>query len=59
MVKNEDRKHDVGEREVAMAARATVELLGHGAIAKTRERVLEVEAEGSEESLQYWRRLLK
>jgi hypothetical protein len=58
MVKNEDPKHDADEREIAMAARATVELFGNGAIAKTRERLLEVEADGSEESVQYWRRLL-
>lgn len=58
MVKNEDPKHDADEREIAMAARATVELFGNGAVAKTRERLLEVEVDGSEESVQYWQRLL-
>jgi hypothetical protein len=58
MVKNEGPKHDADEREIAVAARATVELFGNGAVAKTRERLLEVEAGGSEESVQYWQSLL-
>ena len=58
MVKNEGPKHDADEREIAVAARATVELFGNGAVAKTRERLLEVEAESGKESVLYWRRLL-
>ncbi|NNK65357.1 MAG: hypothetical protein HKO95_01330 [Rhodobacteraceae bacterium] len=34
------------KREIAMAARATIELFGNGALAKTRERLSEAEAEG-------------
>lgn len=59
MVKKEEPKLGPTEREVAMAARATIELFGNGAVAKTRERLLEVEAEGSKESVRYWRRLLE
>lgn len=46
------------KREIAMAARATIELFGNGAIAKTKERLAEVEAEGNERSAAYWRALL-
>ena len=46
-------------REIAMAARATIELFGNGAIAKTKERLAEVETEGSEQSVVYWRALLE
>lgn len=46
------------KREIAMAARATIELFGNGAIAKTRERLSEVEAEGYAPSIEYWRELL-
>jgi hypothetical protein len=42
-----------------MAARATIELFRNGAIAKTKERLAEVEAEGSKEAVQYWRELLE
>jgi hypothetical protein len=59
MVKNENPKHDADEREIAMAARATVELFGNGAVAKTRERLLEVEAEARPEAVRYWQQLLK
>ena len=45
-------------RELRMAARATVELFGNGAVAKTRERLAEVEAEGNADATDYWRALL-
>ena len=45
------------KKELAMAARATIELFGNGAIAKTKERLAEVEAEGSKEAVQFWRAL--
>ena len=47
------------KKELTMAARATIELFGNGAIAKTKERLAEVEAEGSKDSIQYWRALLE
>lgn len=47
------------DRTIAMAARATIELFGNGAVAKTSERLGEVEAEGNEESVAYWRALLE
>lgn len=47
------------DRTIAMAARATIELFGNGAVAKTRERLSEVEAEGNEASIAYWRALLE
>ena len=46
-------------REINMAARATIELFGNGAVAKTKERLSEVEAEGNEKSANYWRALLE
>ena len=46
-------------REIVMAARATVELFGNGAVAKTRERLSEIEEEGDEKAVAYWRALLK
>ncbi|WP_428515472.1 hypothetical protein [Roseovarius sp.] len=46
------------KRELAMAARATIELFGNGAIAKTKERLSEEEAEGSKQSVRYWQMLL-
>jgi hypothetical protein len=58
MAKKEDPKTNPTEREIAMAARATVELFGNGAIAKTRERLLEVVAEGRPEAVRYWQLLL-
>ena len=42
-----------------MAARATIELFGNGAVAKTKERLAEVEEEGNEQSAKYWRALLQ
>ena len=47
------------DRTIALAARATIELFGNGAIAKTRERLSEVEAEGDERAVDYWRALLE
>ncbi len=47
------------DRTVSLAARATVELFGNGAVAKTRERLGEVEAEGNETSIAYWRAVLE
>lgn len=41
-----------------MVARASIELFENGAIAKTKERLWEVEAEGNKESVRYWRLLL-
>lgn len=41
-----------------MTARATIELFGNGAVAKTKERLEEVEAEGDEVAIQFWRDLL-
>lgn len=52
-----DQPHNV--REMRMAARATVELFGNGAVAKTKERLAEVETEGNEESVKYWSALLE
>lgn len=46
------------KREIALAARATIELFGNGAIAKTRERLSEVEEEGNKQSVEYWQQLL-
>lgn len=45
-------------REIAMAARATIELYGNGAIAKTKERLSEIEAEGDDSAILFWRELL-
>ena len=59
MVKKEEPTRGPTEREIGMAARATVELFENGAIAKTKERLWEVEAEGSKESVRYWRLLLE
>ena len=42
-----------------MAARATIELFDNGAIAKTRERLAEVEATGDEQGAAFWRALLE
>ena len=47
------------KRELAMTARATVELFGNGAVAKTRERLKELEAAGEEEAAIFWRALLR
>lgn len=58
MVKKEEPKCGPTKREIAMAARATIELFENGAIAKTKERLWEVEAEGNKESVRYWRLLL-
>ena len=46
------------KREIAMSARATIELFGDGAIGKTKERLAEVEAEGEEAAIAFWRELL-
>jgi hypothetical protein len=47
MVKKEEPKCGPTEREIGMAARATIVLFQNGAIAKTKERLWEVEAEGN------------
>jgi len=47
------------ERSIALAARATIELFGNGAVAKTTERLSEVEAEGDEKAVDFWRALLE
>jgi hypothetical protein len=59
MVTEKEPERSPAEREIAMAARATIELFGNGAVAKTRERLLEVEAEGRKESVRYWLLLLE
>ncbi len=46
------------KREIALSARATIELFGNGAIGKTKERLAEVEAEGDEAAIRFWRELL-
>lgn len=46
-------------KELRMAARATIELFGNGAVAKTKERLEEVENEGAAEAASYWRALLE
>ena len=46
-------------KELRMAARATIELFGNGAVAKTKERLEEVENEGAAEAASYWRTLLE
>lgn len=59
-MEGEDEPHHASaKREIAMAARATIELFGNGAIAKTKERLSEVEAEGSTQSIEYWQQLLE
>ena len=59
MEDEEEPRHASAKREISMAARATIELFGNGAIAKTKERLSEVEAEGTEQSIGYWRQLLE
>jgi hypothetical protein len=48
----------IAKRKISMSARATIELFGNGAIAKTKERLAEVETEGHEDAITYWRDLL-
>jgi hypothetical protein len=52
---DEDAMHGPSKSEIAMAAHATIELFGNGAIAKTKERLWEVEADGRPETVQYRR----
>lgn len=59
MEDDDETHHAPANREIAMAARATIELFGNGAIAKTRERLSEVEAEGNDKSREYWSQLLE
>lgn len=59
MVDEEYPHSAAAQREITMAARATIELFGNGAIAKTRERLSEVESEGNEQSRRYWQKLLE
>ena len=59
-MQNDNKSTDApGRREIYLAARATIELFGNGAIAKTKERLAEVETEGTERSAVYWRALLE
>ena len=58
MVKKEEPKCDPTERAIGMAACATIVLFQNGAIAKTKERLWEVEAEGNKEAVRYWQLLL-
>ena len=56
---NDDQHDNLPKvRELRMAAAATVDLFGNGAVAKTKERLTEVEAEGNAEAAAYWRALL-
>ena len=59
-MEDEEEPHRApAKREIAMAARATIQLFGDGAIAKTRERLSELEAEGNKQSVGYWQLLLE
>ena len=58
MVNEGEANRGPTKREISMAARATIELFENGAVAKTRERFLEVEAEGDKEAIDFWRLLL-
>jgi hypothetical protein len=57
-MEDEEEPHPApAKREIAMAARATIELFGNGAVSKTRERLDEVKAEGNQQSIvEYWQR---
>lgn len=59
MADGEDDTEVPPEKSIAFAARATIELFGNGAVAKTRERLGEVEVEGDVKAITYWRALLK
>ncbi len=59
MPEDEDARPQPPRREIVMAARATIELFGNGAAAKTRERLAEVEADGGEEATIFWREMLE
>lgn len=59
MIGGEEASEGLEQRVIAMAARATVELFGNGAIAKTRERLNEVEADGDLKAMAYWQALLE
>jgi hypothetical protein len=59
MTEEDEHSDTPADRTISMAARATIELFGNGAVAKTRERLREVEAEGNAKSAVYWRALLK
>lgn len=59
MSADEEPRREPARREIAMAARATIELFGNGAIAKTRERLAEVKSEGNKQSIEYWQSLLE
>ena len=54
----DERPESEIKREISMSARATIELFGNGAVAKTKERLAEVEAEGNQASKNFWTKLL-
>ena len=58
MVDETETPEEQHRRTIAMSARATIDLFKNGAVAKTRERLAEVEAEGDEKSIAFWRDLL-
>ncbi|AZQ67948.1 hypothetical protein EF888_12880 [Silicimonas algicola] len=56
----DDKPHGfASKRDIAMVARATIELFGNGAIAKRRERLSEVKEGGNVQSIEYWQLLLE
>lgn len=59
MTDTEEASDGPEHRIIATAARATIELFGNGAVAKTRERLGVAEAEGDEKAVAYWRALLE
>ena len=54
----DERPESKIKREISMSAKATIELFGNGAVAKTKERLAEVIAEGSQDSIDFWTKLL-
>ena len=59
MIDGEESSEGPEQRVIAMAARATVELFGNGAIAKTKERLNEVETDGDLTAMAYWQAILE
>ena len=54
----DERPESKIKREISMSAKATIELFGNGAVAKTKERLAEVIAEGNQDSIDFWTKLL-
>ena len=55
----DERPESKIKREISMSAKATIELFGNGAVAKTKERLAEVIAEGNQDSIDFWTQLLE